>query len=674
MEPNRSKPPLVAPDRFSNVGDKSDHGVQETNGGPRPTIQPPGTIGDWNDDSPASRLFAYYSHMVQRGKDVAQSLVLAENSPGNQVLASYQRQWQRWQNVVRSMSLDSANAAEVAREDIQLIHDNMTSIVLTLGGVAAVTGLFAWFAPEVAAVSPEAAAIVEGIKVMAAKSRIIAMGANVGVHIQKWFWSAWTAKTPEDLKVANKLFIDLLVVMAVPPGQRAGVPLTAPATTSQTMLPALVNSGVPALRLAGAGVGSNASTGALLLPHFAMSNDLEGVSPLGPSPEGGGAFETPSIWRPEPIVEVRVSQSRVEQMLQQVPPEMLAKLNLYRFDPALFAQFAERAPQNVPQTVTGEILPLQVDDLTVMPSPGTHQYTVFDQLGRDAIKKGKAGVAIIAGGMATRYKGVVKAGAPVADGVTFLAAKVADVRALSPDIPIYVMTSAATHDAIVRQIAEEGFTGVHCFPQFASLRFTPTGDLFLEDGQPSVYATGHGDLMPALRASGLLDQFIAGGGEYLLMSNIDNIGARLNPAVLGSHIASGAEVTAEVVQKQQGDAGGAPARVGNRPQIIEGFRFPATFRQEILPQFSPNTIWFNARVANREIELPFFRVEKTVQDKKAIQFERLVGQILEFLSPKEVHLVQVGRDRFIPIKVPEDRFTRKDEIDAVLQDLNRKSR
>ena len=49
------------------------------------------------------------------------------------------------------------------------------------------------------------------------------------------------------------------------------------------------------------------------------------------------------------------------------------------------------------------------------------------------------------------------------------------------------------------------------------------------------------------------------------MSNVDNLGATLDPAIIGAHLeaneASGAKITAEVVAKEPGDKGGAPARV-----------------------------------------------------------------------------------------------------------------
>jgi UTP--glucose-1-phosphate uridylyltransferase len=198
------------------------------------------------------------------------------------------------------------------------------------------------------------------------------------------------------------------------------------------------------------------------------------------------------------------------------------ELARFGFDDAQLAAFAERAAKRESNTVTGAISALEPGDVTVLPPPGTPEHDRFVVRGKQALARGEVGVVVLAGGMATRFGGVVKAAVPVVDDKTFLAVKVADVRAVSPRAPMYVMTSSATHERIVAQVKAEQLAHVECFPQLVSLRLTPKGELFLEDGAPSPYATGHGDLTFALRASGVLERFRAGGGKVLYMSNVDN--------------------------------------------------------------------------------------------------------------------------------------------------------
>ncbi|MEO6775748.1 MAG: UTP--glucose-1-phosphate uridylyltransferase [Kofleriaceae bacterium] len=349
---------------------------------------------------------------------------------------------------------------------------------------------------------------------------------------------------------------------------------------------------------------------------------------------------------------------------------MRAELARFGFDEAQLAAFAARAATTEITTITGAITGLETGDLTALPPAGTPEHDALATRGNQALARGEVGVVILAGGMATRFGGVVKAAVPVAAGRSFLAVKVADVRLAAPSAPgapgapIYVMTSAATHDQIVEQIRHEGLAGVQCFPQLVSLRLTPKGALFVEHGKPSPYATGHGDLTFALRASGMLAAFRARGGKVLLMSNVDNVAATLDPAVIGAHLAGGASITAEVVRKQPGDRGGAPARVAGVAQIVESFRFPAGFDQASLPLFNTNTFAFDAEAIDRDFELAFFRVEKQVEGAPVIQFERLVGQLTALLPS---HFLEVPRGRFLPVKDPEELALRRPEIEALLR-------
>ena len=354
----------------------------------------------------------------------------------------------------------------------------------------------------------------------------------------------------------------------------------------------------------------------------------------------------------------------------------MRSLERFGFDDNQLKQFAARAGEVSDNFITGAITPPTSEDVSELPPRDTPEHAELVKRGEEALRAKQVGVVVLAGGMATRFGGVVKAAVPVVGERTFLDLKHADVRQLSArlGVPIttYVMTSFATHDRIVKQVREEKLetdtTKIVCFPQLVSLRLSPNGEQFIEDGEPSPYATGHGDLTFALRQSGVLGRFRRAGGKLLYMSNVDNLGATLDPAVIGAHLARGAKITAEVVRKDPGDKGGAPARVDGVPQIVEAFRFPPSFDQNSIPLFNTNSFVFDAEAIDRDFDLTFFRVEKKVGDAKVIQFERLVGQLTAFLPS---HFLEVPRDgadgRFQPVKDPEEMEARRANIEAILR-------
>ncbi len=350
----------------------------------------------------------------------------------------------------------------------------------------------------------------------------------------------------------------------------------------------------------------------------------------------------------------------------------------YGFDRALFDRLRQRLREGrggaADNILRGQVLPPAPDDLPTLPDRGSPAFAALSAAGERALAAGQVGVVVLAGGMATRFGGGVKAQVEVLPGQSFFDLKLADVKRLSDrlsaHIPVYLLVSFATHE-VVEQLgrgASAALVPVEAVPQFLLLRLSPEGELLAgADGKPSPYACGHGDLTFALRASGALGRFRAAGGRALFVSNVDNLAATLEPAVIGAHLESGRAITVEVVAAEKGDVGGAPARVDGRLQVVEAFRFPPAFPQDQLPAFNTNTFVLDAAAVDRDFDLTWFQVKKRVDGKEAIQFERLLGEVTAHLS---TGLLVVPRHppegRFEPIKEPDDLERRRDAIRATL--------
>lgn len=363
-----------------------------------------------------------------------------------------------------------------------------------------------------------------------------------------------------------------------------------------------------------------------------------------------------------------------------VPAATRALLERYGFDEQTFTALCGRyaaSPETFQNALKGDLTPPAPGDLVDFPLAESAAHRNQDRLGREAIGRGEVAVVVLAGGMATRFGGAVKAAVPVLDERSFLDLKLADINRTGLDcdavIDTFVMTSFSTDNEIQHLLPQLGYSRVHArtFAQFVSIRIDPRGKIFVgRDGRPSLYAPGHGDLTFALRRSGLLGDFLARGGKYLLVSNVDNLAAVCAPAIVGAHIEAGAKATFEVVAKEPGDKGGAPARLDGRAQIVEEFRFPGTFDQDAIPVFNTNTFVLDARAVDcdeRTLALDWFAAEKNVNDRTVIQFERLVGQVTAFLPSTFLKVPRGGvYGRFLPVKNPTELHHRRFEIRAVL--------
>jgi hypothetical protein len=81
--------------------------------------------------------------------------------------------------------------------------------------------------------------------------------------------------------------------------------------------------------------------------------------------------------------------------------------------------------------------------------------------------------------------------------------------------------------------------------------------------------------------------------QYLLIHNIDTVGASADPAILGDHIYSGAALTTEVIARHIEDRGGGLARVDGHVRLLEGLAFPTEETESRLSFYNSATYWVN---------------------------------------------------------------------------------
>ena len=349
--------------------------------------------------------------------------------------------------------------------------------------------------------------------------------------------------------------------------------------------------------------------------------------------------------------------------LDALPAELCARLDARGFDRAQLVTWAKSmGDQDARNRISGDVRRI-ADDATRRTAPeGSEEHARLSKIGGDALAAGQLAVCVLAGGMATRMGGVVKSLVEVAGPHTFLDIRLAeqqtalDRHGAAP--PLWLMTSepteGPTRDALGARCDGER---IATFEQFVSLRLTESGGLLTDGaGEHSVYATGHGDMPDALMRAGLLSKFIERGGRWVLMCNLDNLGARVDAAVLGAHIDSGAMLSVELADKAPGDKGGGPVMHDGRPIICEHFRLPLDFDADTVPTFNTNTFWVDAKaLAELQMDWTYVEVHKKVGAATAVQFERLLGEITVGIEPSFLWVSREGAaSRFLPVKSPAD--------------------
>lgn len=128
-----------------------------------------------------------------------------------------------------------------------------------------------------------------------------------------------------------------------------------------------------------------------------------------------------------------------------------------------------------------------------------------------------------------------KSALEVKDDMTFLDLTVRQIEHLNTthrvDVPLILMTSFNTHEDTLRIIKKYANQQLRIttfnqsrYPRIYKESLLPCPKS-ADDDKKNWYPPGHGDLYNALYQSGVLDQLLAEGKEYLFVSNSDNLGA-----------------------------------------------------------------------------------------------------------------------------------------------------
>ena len=110
-----------------------------------------------------------------------------------------------------------------------------------------------------------------------------------------------------------------------------------------------------------------------------------------------------------------------------------------------------------------------------------------------------------------------------------------------------------------------------------------------------LHPAGHWYETPNLFRNGVVAKLLTQRPQlkYLLLHNIDTLGADVDPALLGLHIRSGACLTFEVITRRIDDRGGGLARVNGRVRLVEGMAMPREETEFALSYYNSMTTWID---------------------------------------------------------------------------------
>jgi hypothetical protein len=314
-------------------------------------------------------------------------------------------------------------------------------------------------------------------------------------------------------------------------------------------------------------------------------------------------------------------------------------------------------------------------------------------LGMQALADGAVAIVSLAGGAGSRWTqgaGVVKALHPFArlggKHRTFIETHLAKSRRIgrlcgSP-LPHVITTSYHTHTPIATYLQAEQYygyegpllfsrgraVGLRLVPMARDLRFaweeTPQQmlDVQAQKMRESLHAaliawarqTGEGsdytDNLPLqclhpvghwfevsnLLRNGVLAQLLEQRPQlkYLMLHNIDTLGADADPALLGLHIQRGACLSFEVITRRIEDRGGGLARVDGSVRILEGLTMPREEDEFHLSYYNTLTTWIEIDQLLAAFQLT--RADLANEARISAAVRALAARIPTYITLKEV--------------------------------------
>lgn len=329
----------------------------------------------------------------------------------------------------------------------------------------------------------------------------------------------------------------------------------------------------------------------------------------------------------------------------------------------------------------GKIAPIQVMQLPEIEQK-REEYT---KCGLEAIKAGKVGAVLLAGGMGTRLgsdapKGVYNIGL-TKDVFIFqrLVENLLDVvHQAGAWIPLYIMTSDKNHDTTTAFFKEKNYFGynpdyVTFFMQDMAPAADYQGKVYLEaKNKMSTSPNGNGGWFLSMMKWGVVDKIREAGVEWLNVFAVDNVLQRIaDPCFVGATISTGSAVGAKVVKKNAPDEKvGAMCLEDGRPSIVEYYEMTEELMNAKDAQGEPAYnfgVILNYLFREKDLEeivaqkLPLHIVEKKIpylneqgelvkpEEPNGYKFEQLVLDMIHELDsclPYEV----VRNYEFAPIK------------------------
>ncbi len=149
---------------------------------------------------------------------------------------------------------------------------------------------------------------------------------------------------------------------------------------------------------------------------------------------------------------------------------------------------------------------------------------------------------------------------------------------------------------------------------------------------------GHWYELPNMILNGILAKLLNENPavKYLLLHNIDTLGANINAQALEQHIKSGNCLTFEVIPRHIDDRGGGLAKVNGRLRILEGLSQPHDENELGLSYYNTMTTWVSIDALLEYFGLKREQLNHYSQEELSEAIRKIARRVPSYVTIKEV--------------------------------------
>lgn len=270
----------------------------------------------------------------------------------------------------------------------------------------------------------------------------------------------------------------------------------------------------------------------------------------------------------------------------------------------------------------------------------------YEEIGLGAIRAGKAGAVLLAGGQGTRLgsdgpKGKYNIG--ITKDVFIFERLIRNLLDVTDKagcfVPLYIMTSDKNNDETIAFFEEKNYFGYpKDFVKFFKQEMAPSvnfdGKLYMESADSlSLSPNGNGGWFYSMAVTGVLEDVKARGVEWLNIFAVDNVLQRIaDPVFIGATLDSGCVSGAKVVRKADPhEKVGVLCLEDGKPSIVEYYEMT----DEIINSREPNgDLSYNFGVILNYL----FRVDKLEKIMNEKMPVHVVEKKIPYMTPDGAHV------------------------------------